>query len=145
MIVLLWHAIAGIRSLLSAIRTTIIRGLRSMRARQQLFRLTYDLKWMILIVVITCLILLLPAQIIEVYRITYAEGGIRDPIFLFASLAAICNMIWIASAVAARASTSQIARPKPCIAHAEKFIPIVLGILPLLACGLGHLMARPHI
>jgi hypothetical protein len=128
--------------------------LRSLPARSQLFQLLYDLKWLILVSAFAALVLLLPAQIIELYRIIYADAQAPEISVkarageiakLFLPLFLMCSSFWLGSAVVASANLARIGSALPKTQLAARIAPSILGVLPLIGCGGGHLVALPRV
>jgi len=121
--------------------------------RQQIFLYLRDVKWMILITILLCVLLSVPDQIRELYRIfidniTFIsfirediETVVIELIRFVVPLVAIALGLWFGTY---QITTESIQRdpisPKTNIA---RILPPLCGALPLFACALGQFLAKP--
>lgn len=116
-----------------------------MTIRQQLFTLLRNLRWIIAIAAVICVLLYLPDQIRELYRIAAADAGwitVKE----FIAIILIAVVIWLGAFQLTTESVKRIAAADPIHGRMTiyaRIIPILLGLSPILAAMLGQLAARP--
>jgi predicted chitinase len=117
----------------------------TMTIRQQLFTLLRNLRWIIAICAVISLLLYLPDQIRELYRIAAADAGwitVKE----FIAIMLIAIVLWLG---AFQLTTESMQRIPAGVLIADRMklyarlIPIALGASPILAALLGQLAARP--
>ena len=100
--------------------------------------------WIIAIAIITALLLSVIVQIVELYRIIYADFDVGEMIMLALGITLMAASLgWAASVLSAMTLTEPgvSARIEPY----ARFQPFILAALPPLACGLGHFNAVLHL
>jgi hypothetical protein len=121
----------------SGVAQTIDRS----EVRAQIFRVVRETKWLILQSALIAVILYLPDQMREIYRIAVVEGGWLGAVEIAVPVVLICFIVWLGAAlVAAEADTRTSARSAERFAFA---LPAVLGTLPLVAFAAGLYFAVP--
>jgi len=127
-----------------ALRTLVPAGRSLNGARDQIFLILRNLKWFAVISMLFVALLYVPDQVIELYRITAADANAIDLIVFFLSMLILSFAIWFgANLVALQSMTyAEGATGKPLLITARWF-PVLLGVFPLIACGLGQFSARP--
>jgi predicted chitinase len=106
------------------------------------------MKWIILVDIVLCVLLFLPDQVREFYRITVASSLSSAGMLAF-WMVIVSITIWItANQIAIEAETQlgkQLAAPSP---HADvllRLLPIVMGFAPILAAASAQLQSIPEI
>jgi predicted chitinase len=113
-----------------------------MTTREQLFMLLRNLRWLIAISVVISVLLFLPDQIRELYRIAAADAGwIAAKEFIAILLISIT--IWLGALQLTTETLVRIPAPTGRAAFYFGAIPVVVGVLPVLAAMLGQLASRP--
>ena len=113
-------------------------------SRDQVFELLRNLKWFVVLSLVFSAILSLPAQVIELYRISYADFSIPNLVLLWLTLLLIGSLIWFGSAMVVLESRGRLtAKPTRTFDWTVRFAPIVLGALPLIASVTAHFSAVP--
>jgi hypothetical protein len=111
-------------------------------AREVLFDLLYDLKWVALVTIFATVTLWLPAQIIELYRTMFADRNLGDIAVLYVSVVLISAAAWIsATSVVVRRLTGRPSH-RPAQKGSGRVLASVLASLPFLGCGAGLRQAR---
>ncbi|WP_249168312.1 hypothetical protein [Bradyrhizobium elkanii] len=113
-----------------------------MTVREQLFTLLRNLRWIIVLSLAISVLLYLPDQIQELYRIAADDIGwvtVRE----FVALGVIAITIWAAAFQLTTATLPQIPRATGRLALYIKLAPVVLGALPIVAAAAGQLHSRP--
>jgi predicted chitinase len=107
--------------------------------RDQFFALARNLRWIIVLSLALSALLVVPDQILELYRIAAGDIG-RAAVKEFLGFSAIALMIWLGAFQLTTASL-----PANATNHfgLYKLAPIVLGALPLLAATIGQVVALP--
>jgi hypothetical protein len=117
----------------------------SLCARGQAFRLIYYLKWLIVITILLILILALPPQVMEVYRIYYSdpEQRIVNIVRLLMPLVFLSIVLWLCAATLLAEYLESIRVALPSTFYLARILPALLAAIPLIACAVGHLLALP--
>jgi len=113
-----------------------------MTVREQLFTLLRNLRWIAVFSVVISILLYLPDQIQELYRIAADDIGwvtLKE----FVAVGVIALAIWAAAFQLSAATLPHTAPAKGRMAFFIKFAPIVLGALPIIAAIAGQLASRP--
>lgn len=110
----------------------------------QIFALLRGCKWIVAFCLIMSLVLFLPAQIRELYRIALADRVSSELASLYIGVTVIALALWIGALVVARASLDQIAEPTPLTYLVARLLPPMLAAMPLLASAAGHYRSRPR-
>lgn len=110
----------------------------------QIYQVFRDSKWMIAITLLLCGALLLPNQVIELYRIAAIEGGIVA-LFMFGAVALIGLAIWLGAIQIAAQTQSSGSIADPCAAKLNNYLPVVLGTFPLLCAAIALFRSRPSL
>ncbi|WOH80467.1 hypothetical protein RX327_32560 [Bradyrhizobium sp. BEA-2-5] len=113
-----------------------------MTVREQLFTLLRNLRWIVVLSVAISILLYLPDQIQELYRIAADDIGwvtVRE----FIALGVIAITIWAAAFQLTTATLPHIPRATGRLALYIKLAPVVLGALPIVAAAAGQLASRP--
>jgi predicted chitinase len=113
-----------------------------MTKRAQFYEIIRDLKWIIIISILICVLLYVPDQVSELYRISATEDG-SVAAAQFISLIAIAAIIWFG---AFQVTTETMALRGPftgMFTHILRVLPPALGTLPLLAAAIAQLSSRP--
>jgi hypothetical protein len=108
--------------------------------REQFFALLRNLRWIIILSILLSLLLFLPGQIQELYRIAaddYGWGTVKE----FVAFAVIAMTIWFGAFQLTTASL-----PPAAIKHSGvyRIAPVLLGALPVLGAIVGQILSRPH-
>lgn len=111
---------------------------------QEVFKVFRNLKWIIAISLVISLALFLPAQVQELYRISAADGG-WSAFKEFAAIGAIAFMIWFGAFQLATATWRDMGQPMGKILNLLRWLPIVLGVLPLLAAAGAQFLSMSNI
>ena len=114
-----------------------------MTSREQIFAILRNLKWLIAISFVISVVLFQPDQVRELYRISAADGG-WTAIKQFVAISAIALFIWFG---AFQLATDALQRLQPLNERPRKLVvalPIVLGLLPILAAMFAQLYAMPN-
>ncbi|WP_249779091.1 hypothetical protein [Bradyrhizobium sediminis] len=113
-----------------------------MTTREQLFMLLRNLRWLIAISVVISVLLFLPDQIRELYRIAAADAGwiaVKE----FIAILLISITIWLGALQLTTETLVRIPAPTGRTAFYFRAVPVVVGVLPVLAAMLGQLASRP--
>jgi hypothetical protein len=113
-----------------------------MTVREQLFTLLRDLRWIIVLSVFLSIVLLLPDQIHELYRIAADDAGwvvFKE----FLAIALIAITIWLGAFQLATESRARMPTAIGRLALYIKLLPVALGALPIVAAIAGQFLARP--
>ncbi|SFV17312.1 hypothetical protein [Bradyrhizobium arachidis] len=113
-----------------------------MTVREQLFTLLRNLRWIIVLSVAISVLLYLPDQIQELYRIAADDLGwvtFKE----FAALGVIAIAIWASAFQLTTASLPQIPQPSARLAFYIRLAPVLLGALPIIAATAGQFASRP--
>jgi predicted chitinase len=117
-----------------------------MPAREQIAVLLSDAKWIILSCIVFSVLLFIPDQILELYRIIYSTSPLRDPrdfLYLHLPVVVIGLAVWFAAGQVAAATRSRIDAPARSFAFAAAALPLLLSALPLIAGTFGLIDAFP--
>ena len=113
-----------------------------MSVREQLFTLLRDLRWIIILSLFLSVVLFLPDQIHELYRIAADDPG--WPVFKeFLAIALIAIAIWLGAFQLATESRARMPAATGRLALYIKLLPVVLGALPIVAAIAGQFVSRP--
>ncbi|WP_439402440.1 hypothetical protein ACNJYA_08250 [Bradyrhizobium sp. DASA03068] len=113
-----------------------------MSVREQLFTLLRNLRWIIVLSAAISVLLYLPDQIQELYRIAADDLGwvtFKE----FAALGVIAIAIWASAFQLTTASLPQIPKPSGRLAFYIRLAPVLLGALPIIAATAGQFASRP--
>ncbi|MFZ2159514.1 MAG: hypothetical protein WAV72_25800 [Bradyrhizobium sp.] len=112
----------------------------------QCYKIFRDTKWVILIVIFLCLALILPNQVIELYRISAIEGGVSI-INLFCALTIIGLACWLGSMQVAAETRNSLSNTVVCpfAQTLIRYLPAFLGAAPVFVVALALLQARPNL
>ena len=113
-----------------------------MTVREQLFTLLRNLRWIIVLSLFLSVLLYLPDQIRELYRIAADDAGwiaFKE----FVSIALIAIAIWLGAFQLTTESIEQMPSTTGRLALYVKLAPVVLGALPIMAALVGQLASRP--
>ncbi|WP_407185371.1 hypothetical protein [Bradyrhizobium centrosematis] len=113
-----------------------------MTVREQLFTLLRNLRWIIVLSGALSVLLYLPDQIQELYRIAADDLGwvtFRE----FAALGVIAIAIWASAFQLTTATLPQIPHPTGRLAFYIRLAPVLLGALPIIAATAGQFASRP--
>ncbi|WP_342734436.1 hypothetical protein [Bradyrhizobium sp. B117] len=113
-----------------------------MTVREQIFTLLRNLRWIAVLSVVISILLYLPDQIQELYRIAADDIGwvtLKE----FVAVGLIALTIWAAAFQLSAATLPHIPPVKGRMAFCSKAAPVVLGALPILAATAGQLASRP--
>ncbi|WP_375784941.1 hypothetical protein ACE10Z_35925 [Bradyrhizobium sp. Pha-3] len=113
-----------------------------MTVREQLFTLLRNLRWIVVLSVAISILLYLPDQIQELYRIAADDIGwitVKE----FIALGVIALAIWTAAFQLTTATLPQIPHATGRLAFYIRAAPVVLGALPIVAAMAGQLASRP--
>ncbi len=109
----------------------------------QTFALLAGCKWIIAISLLMSLILFLPAQIRELYRIALADRIAVELVSLYAGTAIIALSLWLGALIVTRASLDQIVDPTALTSLVARLMPPMIAAAPPLASAAGHYASRP--
>ncbi len=113
-----------------------------MTVREQLFTLLRNLRWIIVLSVVISILLFLPDQVRELYRIAADDiGWVTVKEFLAFSL--IAMTIWLGAFQLTTASIPQMPHAAGRLAFYIRLAPVVLGALPIVAAMAGQFLSRP--
>ncbi|WFU40075.1 hypothetical protein QA640_38625 [Bradyrhizobium sp. CB82] len=113
-----------------------------MTVREQLFTLLRNLRWIIVLSIVLSILLYLPDQIQELYRIAADDIGwvtVRE----FVALGVIATTVWAAAFQLTTASLPKIPHATGRLAFYIRVAPVVLGALPIIAATAGQFASRP--
>ncbi|SCB51622.1 hypothetical protein GA0061098_10164 [Bradyrhizobium shewense] len=116
--------------------------IEAMTVREQLFTLSRNLRWIAIFSVFISVLLYLPDQIQELYRIAADDIGwvtLKE----FVAVGVIALTIWAAAFQLSAATLPHIPPARGRVAFYIKVAPIVLGALPIIAATAGQLASRP--
>jgi hypothetical protein len=113
-----------------------------MTVREQLFTLLRNLRWIIVLSVVISILLYLPDQIQELYRIAADDIGWVTAREFFALLV-IALTLWVGAFQLATASKPQMPHATGRLAIYIKLAPVVLGALPIAAALVAQFVSRP--
>ncbi|WP_316397793.1 hypothetical protein [Bradyrhizobium sp. 33ap4] len=113
-----------------------------MTVREQLFTLLRNLRWIAVLSVVISILLYLPDQIQELYRIAADDIGLIT-LKEFVALGVIALTIWAAAFQLTAATLPHIPPATGRLAFYIKAAPVVLGALPIAAAMAGQLASRP--
>jgi predicted chitinase len=125
-------------------------------ARDQIYPLLRDTKWMIAIALLLSGILFLPDQIRELYRvfsadITFLSFTLPDTMWaaiglikFFVPLVAIALLVWFGLYQVTTESARRIGSLTPETNNVARLLPPLFGALPLLASAAGQFLAFPR-
>jgi predicted chitinase len=129
---------------------------RYFAARDQIYVLLRDTKWMIAIALLLSVILFLPDQIRELYRvfsadITFISFTTEDAkwvaiglIKFVVPLLAITLFVWFGAYQVMTESIGRIKNVSPAANNIARALPPLCGALPLLSSGFGQFFALPR-
>src|ERR1043165_9429187 len=100
------------------------------------------MKWIILVDVVLCILLYLPDQVREFYRITVTTSS-SGGVVLLAWMVVIGPAIWIAARQIAVEAENQLARQG--VTRDLKWLPVLLGVAPIFTAGAAKLQSIPQI
>ncbi|HUI11946.1 MAG TPA: hypothetical protein VL048_00595 [Xanthobacteraceae bacterium] len=111
-----------------------------------------NLKWIILTAVLICVLLFVPDQVRELYRVTAAEDGFdiaRSLSFFavteFLSLLIIALTLWFGAILIAAETAAYLPIPASRSAHELlRTLPSIVGAAPLLAAAAAQFLSRPE-
>lgn len=113
-----------------------------MTVREQLFTLLRNLRWIVVLSVVISILLYLPDQIQELYRIAADDLGwvtVRELV----AIVVIATTIWAAAFQLTTASLPQIPHATGRLALYIRLAPVVLGSLPIVAATAAQFASRP--
>ncbi|PAY08529.1 hypothetical protein CK489_12440 [Bradyrhizobium sp. UFLA03-84] len=113
-----------------------------MTVREQLFTLLRNLRWIIILSVAISVLLYLPDQIQELYRIGADDIG-WTTVKEFIAIGVIAITIWAAAFQLTAATIARMPRATGRLALYIRLAPVILGALPILAATAGQLGSRP--
>ena len=98
------------------------------------------MKWIILVDVVLCVLLFLPDQVREFYRITVTTS-LSGGVVLLAWMVVVATAIWIASVQIAVEAERQLARNG--VTRNLTWLPVLLGVAPIFTAALAQLLSIP--
>src|SRR5262245_51188276 len=113
-----------------------------MSVRDQLFTLLRDLRWIIVLSLFLSVLLFLPDQILELYRIA-ADDAYWVVFKEFFAIGLIAIAIWLGAFQLATESRARMPAATGRLALYIKLLPIVLGALPIAAAIVGQFRSLP--
>jgi predicted chitinase len=111
---------------------------------EQIYAIFRNLKWIIAISLLLSGLLFFPNQVIELYRISAIEGG-PTTLLLFISIAVIGFSIWLGALQVAADTRRSIGQLAPWPARIIRYLPAVLGGLPLFVTAGALFASRPSL
>ena len=117
-------------------------GDNAVTVREQLFTLLRNLRWIFVLSVLISVLLYLPGQIQELYRIAADDIGwvtVRE----FIALLVIALTLWVGAFQLTTASRPQMPHATGRLAVYIKLAPVVLGALPIAAALVAQFVSRP--
>lgn len=110
--------------------------------RSQLYDLLLNQIWIVLVAIMAFAVLSMPSQVLELYRVMYADQSWVDFLRFAVGLAFASAAVWASSMVGV-AFADDCDRLDGRVGRLGRMLPYVLGSLPLLGAALGHLWAEP--
>lgn len=126
-------------------------------SREQIYQIARDTKWMIAVSVLLSVILFLPEQIRELYRIvvadiTFVNFNLKDAIAITITLAkmivpllVLSLVLWAGLYQVTTESVGRLGNLTPLTATLVRLLPPIFGVLPLVASALGQLLSVPSL
>src|ERR1700737_1125299 len=99
------------------------------------------MKWIILVDVVLCVLLYLPDQVREFYRITVTTS-LSGGAVLLVWIVVVGTAIWIAAVQITIEAEKQLAAKG--VARDLRWLPVLLGIAPIFAAALAQLQSIPE-
>ena len=99
------------------------------------------MKWIILVDVVLCVLLYLPDQIREFYRITVTTS-LSGGAVLLAWIVVVGTAIWIAAVQISIEAEKQLADTG--VSHDLRWLPVLLGVAPIFTAALAQLQSIPE-
>jgi predicted chitinase len=115
-----------------------------MGSLEQIHAIFRNLKWIIAISLLLSGLLFFPNQVIELYRISAIEGG-STTIFLFVSILVMAFSTWLGALQVAAETERSIGQLAEWPARTIRYLPAVLGSLPLYATAAALFASRPSL
>jgi predicted chitinase len=112
-------------------------------ARVQLYGIFREALWICLLGVAIAVILYLPDQIREIYRIGIVESGWTAYMLMAVSATVMAVMVWFGAKLVATDSLQRLPNPCSQAVLAADVLPALVGVLPLLALAAGLYFALP--
>ncbi len=120
-------------------------------ARDQIYVIFRDAKWIIALSFVLTFVLAVPDQIEELYRVVYTNGITAPHIFssviqfaaLHIPIVLIAFVVWFGANQIVSATMASIANPKRGSLLCAWVLPMLIGYLPLLGCAVGLYNAVP--
>jgi predicted chitinase len=109
---------------------------------EDIFTVFRDLKWLVVISVVISLMLYLPDQVRELYRISAADGGLTA-LKQLAAIFTIGLCIWFGAFQITTETLTKVDCSKPWTMWFIRTAPMFLGMLPMLAATAAQLLSRP--
>lgn len=114
-----------------------------MSVRDRLFTLLRNVRWMIVLSIFLSVVLYLPDQIRELYRIAADDFG-WTAFKEFFAISLIAIAIWLGAFQLTTESISAMPAATGRLAVYMKTLPVLLGALPIAAAMAGQLASRPQ-
>jgi hypothetical protein len=99
--------------------------------------------WVLLVGLFAFALLAAPAQVVELYRITHADGDFIEPLRLIVALFVMAAALWSTAELVLAMSARRIAELQEIGPFARVF-PFLLASLPFIGAAIGHFLARPE-
>lgn len=112
--------------------------------RDQINIVFSDLKWMIAIALLFALVFFQPEQIRELYRSALADQRLINEVRFFVPFLVIAGIIWFGSLQVLTSSFSRTGDVSPRLDWWLRWLPPLLGGLPLLACAAALYFSVPE-
>jgi predicted chitinase len=102
------------------------------------------MKWIILVDIVLCILLYLPDQVREFYRITVVSS-LSGGAMLVVWIVIVGATIWLAANQIVLEAESQLSSPSGRTVTVLRLLPIVMGVLPILVAALAQLESIPAV
>jgi hypothetical protein len=99
--------------------------------------------WLVLLALFASVVLALPDQVIELYRIIYADFRLVEVLKLALSIAVMSASLGFTSSILAAMVLAPGDAVSGHIRPYARFLPFLLAALPIISCGVGHFAAMP--
>src|SRR5436190_12554041 len=114
-------------------------------ARDQIFHLIADLKWVIAISALMSVLLWLPDQVRELYRVSVLDASVTVEAKFLIPLALIAIVIWLGALQVTEDSLSAIATLQPATRWLARALPPLLGVAPVVFCAIALVLSVPAV
>jgi hypothetical protein len=117
-----------------------------MESLTQLNLIFRNLKWIIISSALISVLLFLPDQVRELYRVAADENGLGPLAIEYASILVIGIVVWFGTVSVIEATLISEKHEFGWLAnYTVRFLPASLAALPILAAGLAQFLSRPEL